>query len=151
MTNQKEARMRLFLSLMLAVFLSAPVFAADTAPEQPVPSAAEPLPSLQPGQSGALMSGPQSTPEEAAPTYQTIPKLEESDSKMGSSTGGICKLDKDCALGCADKSTKITCLNKTEGSDMCLKDRFFIPVDQSCGCLPDIHRCGFLGPNVKHH
>lgn len=124
------------LSLILAVVLfSLPVFAAD-APAQG-----------QPQDASGLMSTPSDDNTNAALPQPPPPPA----SKMGTLTGGACALDKDCVLGCAPKSKAITCLNTKEGSDACLKDRFYIPPEETCGCLPDIHRCGFLGRDVRHH
>lgn len=63
-----------------------------------------------------------------------------------------CTTDADCFEGCPPvDSFTVTCLTKTEGSDMCLKNgNVSLPIGGlRCGCLLETHACGYFNPSTR--
>jgi hypothetical protein len=72
----------------------------------------------------------------------------EQTSKEGNVTGGMCKADADCILGCVGKSDP-TCVSKSEGSSKCLEGKSMPPGGLQCACLADVKLCGYRFPGVS--
>jgi hypothetical protein len=75
-----------------------------------------------------------------------VAKAVEQESKIGNATGGECQTTSDCLVGCKTLDSEPTCITKKEGNNDCLKNKDTPIGGLTCGCLPDVKRCGYALP-----
>lgn len=80
-------------------------------------------------------------------TFSSANTSKDTSSALGNITGGPCKVENDCIIGCKKgQNSSSICISKTEGNDQCLKATISSPGELACTCLKDVKRCGYQFP-----
>lgn len=70
-------------------------------------------------------------------------------SSVGKVTGGKCNQNKECVNGYTSKDQKkftMLCLTRKQAGKRVVDDSHVPNYGLTCGCLPDVHHCGYIEP-----
>lgn len=70
-------------------------------------------------------------------------------SSVGKVTGGKCNNNKECVNGYVAKDTKkfaMLCLTRKQAGSRLVGENHVPANGLTCGCLPDVHYCGYVEP-----
>lgn len=70
-------------------------------------------------------------------------------SSVGKVTGGKCNTNKECVNGYTSKDSKkftMLCLTRKQAGSRLVGENHVPANGLTCGCLPDVHYCGYVEP-----